>query len=80
MRLGWSVSGRCNVCRTTSGTLLDGSPCMATQVARKSMSGIVQDRPREVKLVAVLYGLRVGVSGLLMIIRLCSGWRMGSPR
>ena len=53
---------------------------MAAQVALRAMSGVAKDISGEVGLVAILYGLRVGVSGLLSMMRLDSCWRMSSPR
>ena len=53
---------------------------MAAQVALRAMSGVAKDISGEVGLVATLYGLRVGVSGLLSMMRLDSCWRMSSPR
>ena len=52
---------------------------MATQVALKAMSGVVKHSSEEVELVAVLYDLQVGVSGLLTMIKLGSHLRMFSP-
>ena len=58
------------MCRIMGERWLDGSACMAAEVALKAMSGVVRDKSGEVGLVVILYGLRVRVSGLLMMMRM----------
>ena len=54
-----------------SGRWLDNSCCMAAQVALKATLGVSKEKPGEMGLVAVLYGLP-GVSESLRLIRLGS--------
>ena len=46
----------------------------------KPMSGVAKNMSGKVGLVVILYDLRVGVSGLLSVMRLNSCWRMSSSR
>ena len=61
------------------GRWSDGSSRRASHEQRVEKEGEVRVMSGEVGAVLALYGLRVGVLGLLMMVRLCSCCVMASP-
>ena len=70
VRLGGEVRGRWSLCLIRRGRWSEGSSSRASQLQRVAKSGVARVMSGEVGVVLVLYGLRVGVSGLLSMTML----------
>ena len=63
-----------------SGRWSDDSSWTARHELRSARLGVARDTSGDVGSVLMLYGLRVGVEGLLRVIRLGSCWSRVAPR